>query len=68
MMFLKFDFEKKLYPSITEAEYTIRVYQVEDQSEIPYDKFYPGLLGLLNGTLTPLREGFPIFSVYFSPL
>ncbi|CAD8178122.1 unnamed protein product [Paramecium octaurelia] len=68
VIYLKFDFIKSFDNKILNAQYTIRTYQVEDKSDIPYDQFYPGLSGILASKITEDPEENITLHVEFAPL
>ncbi|CAK90129.1 unnamed protein product (macronuclear) [Paramecium tetraurelia] len=68
VIYLKFDFIKSFDKKIVNAQYTIRAYQVEDKSDIPYDQFYPGLSGVLSSKITEEPEENITLHVEFAPL
>ncbi|CAD8088740.1 unnamed protein product [Paramecium primaurelia] len=67
-IYLKFDFIKAFNKKIFDAQYTIRIYSVEEKNDIPYDQFYPGLQGVLNSKIIENYEETIILYIEFAPL
>ncbi|CAD8179687.1 unnamed protein product [Paramecium pentaurelia] len=67
-IFLKFDLIKSLNSKIQNALYTIRVYYVDEQDEIPYDQFFPGLQGYLTPNITDNHDDTLTLFIEFAPL
>ncbi|CAK88453.1 unnamed protein product (macronuclear) [Paramecium tetraurelia] len=66
--YLKFDLIKTLNSQITNAQYTIRVYYVDEKEEIPYNDFYPGLQGYLTPQLLQNPDDTVTLYIEFAPI
>ncbi|CAD8173552.1 unnamed protein product [Paramecium octaurelia] len=68
MTFLKFDLIKTLNNQIPNAQYTIRVFYVDEKEEVPYDLFFPGFQGYLTPRLLDSFDDTTTLIIEFAPM